>query len=98
MVTIKKSTPLAIFIICINKCFEQLDCNNCTAYSIDHHTCKYSNPFTLLKDSDSNSMLYVYSKEHMNIDCTKCTVKDKNGFNSICVYNITKILNKLRNS
>jgi len=90
----KKSTPLAVFAACLNRCFSFSDCSKCSAYNIEYHTCKYSNAHAIF--SDAYELLLVYSKEHAKIDCRECNITGKHDTNSACVYNHTKILNKLK--
>lgn len=90
-----KANPLAVFITCINKCFSYENCPDCTAYSKDYHTCRYSSPYGMFMN-DEPEVLHVYSKEHVKIDCRKCDIKGKHDSNSTCVYNHTKILCRLK--
>ena len=91
-----KGSPLAVFIQCLNSCFNQESCFNCKAYSSDFKTCYYSNPNHLFHEYKESALIYVYSTEHAKIGCQKCTLTKKNFHDSTCIFNHIKVLCKLK--
>ena len=88
----KKCLALAVWINCLNACYSQDTCNNCTSNIDLKYNCRCSSPFTLLVNYDT--LVGLYCKDHSELDCRNC--KYGGSLDTMCIFSHTKHLFELK--